>query len=119
MYGESQTKAAVEVEDYGLSEMRRLSMPGVSGLAAIFGVVLVQLLPLAGSVFTQTPPGNLTTPSLVGIFDLSSNSKNLVGLLVAAVFGLTPGLLFTRLQQQAENYAADLKTSEATQAPSP
>ena len=43
----------------------------------------------------------------------------LTGGVVAAVFGLTPGLLFTRLQQQAENYAADLKTSEATQAPSP
>ena len=49
---------------------------------------------------------------LEDIFDLR---KNLIGLLVAAVFGLTPGLLFDRLQQQSEKYKADLKSSEATQ----
>jgi hypothetical protein len=47
------------------------------------------------------------------IFDLR---KNVIGLLLAAVFGLTPGLLFDRLQQQAERYKSDLKSSEATQA---
>jgi hypothetical protein len=33
---------------------------------------------------------------------------------VAAVFGLTPGLLFDRLLQQADKYKADLKSSQAT-----
>lgn len=51
-------------------------------------------------------------PSLEEVFDLS---KNLVGLFVAAVFGLTPGLLFDRLQQQAEKYKADLRSSQSTQ----
>jgi hypothetical protein len=51
-------------------------------------------------------------PTLDEIFDLG---KNLIGLFVAAVFGLTPGLLFDRLQQQAEKYKSDLKSSQATQ----
>jgi hypothetical protein len=129
LYGEARTDAAVE--DYGLSAMRLLSTPLVSGLVAIAGVVLVAMLPLATSVFTpptNTPPAALQqpaaapssiaptppVPTMDNIFDLN---KNLLGLLVAAVFGLTPGLLFNRLQQQAETYKADLKTSEATQPP--
>jgi hypothetical protein len=51
-------------------------------------------------------------PPLVKIFDLG---ENLIGLLVAAVFGLTPGLLFDRLQQQSDKYKADLKSSQATE----
>ncbi len=53
-------------------------------------------------------------PALTDIFDLE---KNLVGVLVAAVFGLTPGLLFNRLQQQAEKCKSEIKTSEASQGP--
>jgi hypothetical protein len=51
-------------------------------------------------------------PKLTDIFDLT---KNLFGLVVAAVFGLTPGLLFERLQQQADRYKADLKSSRSTE----
>lgn len=51
-------------------------------------------------------------PSLSKIFDLGNN---LIGLLVAALFGLTPGLLFDRLQQLTEKYKSDLKSSQATQ----
>lgn len=53
-----------------------------------------------------------TLPKLEDIFDLN---KNLIGLFVAAVFGLTPGLLFDRLQQQADRYKADLKSSQTTE----
>lgn len=49
--------------------------------------------------------------SLEDIFDL----HNMINLLLAAVFGLTPGLLFDRLQQQSEKYKDDLKGSEASQ----
>lgn len=58
-------------------------------------------------------PSASRIPPLEDIFDLR---KNVIGLLLAAVFGLTPGLLFDRLQQQAERYKADLKSSEATHA---
>jgi hypothetical protein len=60
-----------------------------------------------------TPPADSEKkPRLTNIFDLE---KNLVGVLVAAVFGLTPGLLFNRLQDQAEKYKSEIKTSEASQ----
>ncbi len=51
-------------------------------------------------------------PTLGEIFDLRIN---LIGLFIAAVFGLTPGLLFDRLQQQADRYKAELKSSQATE----
>lgn len=60
-------------------------------------------------------PSTIVRP-LEDIFDLH---KNIIGLLLAAVFGLTPGLLFDRLQQQAEKYKSDIKSSEATQATPP
>jgi hypothetical protein len=63
---------------------------------------------------TTSPP--TLVRSLEDIFNLS---KNLIGLLVAAVFGLTPGLLFERLQQQSDKYKSDLKSSEATQVKPP
>jgi hypothetical protein len=50
-------------------------------------------------------------PKLQDIFDIN---KNLIGLFVAMVFGLTPGLLFDRLQQQTEKYKADLKNTQPT-----
>jgi hypothetical protein len=50
--------------------------------------------------------------SLTEIFDLDSN---LQGLLVAAVFGLTPGLFLSKLQEQSEKYKSELKSSEPTQ----
>ncbi len=46
---------------------------------------------------------------LEDVFDLQ---KNLIGILVAMVFGLAPGMLFDRLQQQADRYKADLKSSQ-------
>ncbi len=52
-----------------------------------------------------------TPPTLWDIFDLK---KNLIGFFMAMLFGLTPGLLFDRLQQQADKYKADLKNSQST-----
>ena len=49
--------------------------------------------------------------TLQRVFDLESN---VVGLFVAAVFGLAPGLLFDRLQQQVDKFKTDLQSSQAT-----
>lgn len=49
-------------------------------------------------------------PKIEDIFNLD---KNLIGIFVAAVFGLAPGLLFDRLQNQADRYKADLKSSQS------
>jgi hypothetical protein len=96
-------------EDYGLAYARLIHTPLFSGIAGVAGVVLVSVVtPMAGR--QQATP-------LSEVFNLSTNQ---FGLVVAAVFGLTPTLLLTRLQQQAESYKADLKSSEiAEQQPVP
>jgi hypothetical protein len=60
----------------------------------------------------KTPQKKEEPSKLEAIFDLK---KNMVGLFVAAVFGLAPGMLFVRLQQQADRYKADLKSSQSTE----
>jgi large repetitive protein len=57
-------------------------------------------------------PGNeKAPPKLEDVFSLK---LNLIGIFVAMVFGLTPGLLFDRLAQQADKYKSDLKNSQST-----
>lgn len=58
-----------------------------------------------------TPKEQSKLRPLREIFDLT---KNPFGFLVAAIFGLAPGLLFERLQQQADKYKADLKSTRST-----
>jgi hypothetical protein len=65
-----------------------------------------------GSDSKMPPVSEKTSPKLEDIFDIK---KNLIGLFVAAVFGLAPGMLFDRLQQQADRYKADLKSSQSTE----
>ena len=112
--------------------MRLIQTPLFSGLAAVGGVVLLSIVPaLTPPVTTSTPskpassfPGATTTtttaaqpaatstntiPSLDAIFDLSSNEK---GLVIAAIFGLTPTLLVARLRAQSEGLKSGLKSSE-------
>ena len=99
----------VAEDDYGLSIARLLHAPLFSGLAAVGGVMLTALLtPVTLSGDTHSA----AVPSLSEIFDLTRNQG---GLVFAAVFGLTPSLIVTRLQTQAEAYKADLKSSEAAE----
>lgn len=140
--GVSQSDTAVE--DYGLSTARLITMPLFCGLAAIGGVVLTAMPQMANLSSSITSPLAITTPSPLATFtsatkvsvknqpapmtatttppssmrpldDIFDLRRNFIGLLVAAVFGLTPGLLFERLQQQSDKYKTDLKSSEATQ----
>lgn len=50
-------------------------------------------------------------PKLKDIFDLDIN---LIGIFVAAVFGIAPGLLFDKLQSQADRFKTELKNSQST-----
>jgi hypothetical protein len=95
----------VTEEDYGLSTARLIHTPLFSGIAAVAGVALAVLAPLADPAHAQTG-----TAALHKVFDLATYPA---GVVVAAVFGLTPSLLITRLQRQAEQYKADLRGSEA------
>jgi len=93
------TGADAASEDYGLSATRLRQIPVFSGLAAIGGVLL------AGLVTGKGVPNEL-----VNVL------KPDIGILItAAIFGLTPGLLIDRLQQQTtEQYKRDLKSTDPT-----
>ena len=108
LYLGSREQARIEILDYGLSDMRLVAQPTVSGIAAVAGIMLAAA---GGSVFTNEI--NVKVPTLSAIFDLHSK-KFLVWLLTAAVFGLTPAVLFARLHRQADQYASDLAKTEAT-----
>jgi uncharacterized membrane protein len=107
--------AAVEtaVEDYGLSVARLLHTPLLCGLAALGGSLIIPLL----SVQINPTPGSIVagqqtilTPTLESIFNVAQRPFSLV---LAAVFGLTPSALISRLQNEAEKYKSDLKSSQA------
>ncbi len=94
-----QAHADTAVEDYGLTTVGLLSLPVYSGLAGIGGVMLFSL----GSQPSVAPGAGLEH-----VFDLRANST---GLVVAAVFGVAPGLLLRRLGELAESYKRDLRST--------
>jgi hypothetical protein len=111
--------AGATEEDYGLNQVRLVFTPLLSGLAAIGGVLVTTMLyaSLSGPIVTTqevteaaTPPVSLEVPQLSAMFDLNEGR---FGLVIAAVFGLTPSLLVDRLKGQADKYKADLQSSSA------
>jgi hypothetical protein len=100
-------------EDYGLTQARLLFTPLQSGLAALGGVLITAMLyaTLSGPIVTSPETGTeLAVPQMSEILDLDSGR---FGLVIAAVFGLTPRLFVDRLKGQAEKYKADLQSSNA------
>jgi hypothetical protein len=95
------------VEDFGLSQARLVVTPLVSGLAAVAGVYLIAaapvLLPTAATVVAK-PPG------LETVFDLTVNP---IALIYAAIFGLAPGALTSRLALASARLEKDLQSTEA------
>src|SRR5207248_4556990 len=89
-------QAGTVVDDYGLTTARLLMTPLVSGLAAVAGVIIVAVLSIA-QLRLGSDPG-------VGLVDLFDVQRLMFNLIVAATFGLTPGLLIDRLKQQTEQY---------------
>lgn len=103
----SESQRSSAVEDYGLFQARLVTTPLVSGLAAVAGVFLIgQANVLTGQTSLSDGAAGKT---LAQIFDLSLNQ---LGLLYAAIFGLTPGALTSTLQRQTERLEKDLQASE-------
>lgn len=100
----SEARADHAVEDYGLVTARLIHTPLLSGIAAVAGVVLV--LTLA----RQADGRNIALAA-----DVFNVSKSPYALIIAAVFGLTPGLLIDRLRQQTDKIKEDLKATKATE----
>jgi hypothetical protein len=111
LHGESQVDKAVE--DFGLSITRLIAAPLLAGLAAVFGVLLVGLAHISIGNVTLGPPAasGSSFPQLQNIFSLVTNP---IGFLAAALFGLTPSLLFDYLQSETDAFRKGLKTSEAS-----
>jgi hypothetical protein len=106
LYLDASTETATE--DYGLATARLVHTALFSGLAAIGGVLIIPMLSLL--VNDSGAIKDTLVPTVVSIFDLN---KRPFGLVLAAIFGLSPTVLIARLQQEAEKYKADLKSSGA------
>jgi hypothetical protein len=100
LYGASRGHRGA-VHDYGLALVRLLTIPVLSGIAAVLGVVLTRL---GGAALTDDA---LDVP-LEQIFSLAENPLSIV---VAAIFGLTPGLLLERLRAETNEYKEELMKS--------
>jgi hypothetical protein len=94
------------VEDYGLASARLYQTVLASGLAAVAGVVLA---PIAGDISSGVAIGSGS--GLGTVFDVTQNPGQL---LLAAVFGLSPQLLFDRLGASADQYQAQLSSTQVS-----
>jgi hypothetical protein len=116
---QSLARTRVLEEDYGLRRVRLYQTPLFCGIAAVGGVVVTTMLLALTPVPTNSASGPKPAenpPSLDKIFDLGEYPINI---LIAAIFGLTPSLLITRLHSAGEQYKADLKSTEAAEHPPP
>jgi hypothetical protein len=108
LYLDGSTEAVTE--DYGLATARLIHTLLISGLAALGGVLVIPML----TVLVNTSAAGTATPTaalnLTRLLDLTQQPFSLV---LAAIFGLSPVVLISRLQQEAEQYKSDLKGTEA------
>jgi hypothetical protein len=107
----SDSRATTVVDDYGLSLARLMVTPLISGVAAVGGVVIVAMLSITSISQAATGFGG-GEMSVADLFDVRKSPLNMV---VAATFGLTPGLLLERLRAQTERYKSDLRTTQAAE----
>jgi hypothetical protein len=96
LYGASRRQRGT-VHDYGVALARLLTIPVLSGIAAVLGVVVTRL---AGA-----------SPADVALREIFSLADYPFGIVVAAIFGLTPGLLLERLRAETDEYKEELAKS--------
>jgi hypothetical protein len=107
LYSASRRKTG-SVFDYGFASLRVLVTPVLSGIAAVGGVVVTNL---AGSYVVTKTSGATNVPSLSQVFNLSGYR---MGVVVAAIFGLTPGLLLSRLRDRTDAYKQEIEQLRAS-----
>jgi hypothetical protein len=105
---QAEAESTYPVDDYNFSGTRVWRTPVLSGLAAVGGIVMIALLPGLIPAGSSVP---IAIPSLAEIFDLSKHPEFLV---IAAIFGLTPGLLIGRLQQLGDQLMSNLSSTQAS-----
>ena len=111
LHGESGLGSERQLDDYGLTTAKMVHLALLSGLAAIAGVVLVGLLSEAALTEVLQPgAGEDGIARLTDIFNLTTYP---IGIILAAVFGLAPGLLLSQLGHQGEALSERLELTEA------
>ena len=98
-------------EDYGFSRASLVYSPVLSGLAAVGGVMVVTLLNEMVNFGGSATDVNASVRPLQDVFNVETFS---FGLLIAAVFGLTPDLLVNRLKQNANDFQNALASSSSS-----
>lgn len=91
LYDESKSRPTVE--DFGLSTLRILTTPVLSGFAGVAGALFMSIVLNSGTVLQ--------------LFDLASHPN---GLLYAAIFGLTPNVLINYMHRQANKYIREIES---------
>jgi hypothetical protein len=104
---------ASAVEDFGLSQARLVVTPLVSGLAAVAGVYLIAAAP---ALLPTGTTDHAVLPPLTTVYDLALNP---IGLIYAAIFGLAPGSVTSRLALASARLEKDLQSTEAANGRSP
>jgi hypothetical protein len=105
-------RSSIAVEDYGLEEARLKLLPAVAGLAGVAGVMFIAILTNPAVVNAIRPSGEaglVAPPDWDKIFSLSQNP---LGLIVAAIFGLTPSLLVSRIRDLATTYERAIRSTQ-------
>ena len=102
--------AETATEDYGLAAARLFHTPMISGLAALGGVLVI---PMLSVLVNSSMHGDSKLDSMLNLTKLLDLTQQPFSLVLAAIFGLSPTVLISRLQQEAEQYKADLKGTES------
>jgi len=92
------------VEDYGLASAQLYQTVLASGLAGVAGVLLMPIAIDVGGGISDTSGASLSS-----VFNVTQNPGQL---LLAAVFGLSPQLLLDRLGATADQYKAQLSSTQ-------
>jgi len=96
----------VAVEDYGLYWNRLLLLPVIAGIAGLVGAGL--------TAFLTAPPLGLALIDKPDLLTFLNFEEYPMGLVAAAIFGLTPGLLLDRIKALGDEVKTDLVKSGAS-----
>jgi hypothetical protein len=112
LYNESASDSSVE--DFGLTIARLGLTPILAGMAALGGVLIVAMLPAVmsnGVSLASSSAGAVRALPLPALPDIFSLTNNPFGVIFAAIFGLSPTLLLSSLQDATDKYRASIKST--------